>query len=95
MVTEGTAVQASGPSAVTRELVNGINRPVEQGPPRADLEASKHAKSDEDSVGRDHFHDLQSLHGDTVRHPPPGLVSGQSWSWNYQGQWHRLTAARC
>ena len=73
MVTEGTAVQASGPSAVTRELVNGINRPVEQGPfpGRADLEASKHGKSDEDSVGRDQFNDLQSLHGDTVRHPLP------------------------
>ena len=69
-------MQASAPSAVTRELVNGISRPVEQGPPaRADVEASKHGKSDEDSVGRDHFNDLQSLHGDTVSHLRTTLVS--------------------
>lgn len=77
-------MQASGPSAVTRELVNGVGRSVEQGPPRADLEASRNGKSDEDSlgrVGRDHFNDLQSLHGDTVRNLPPGRTVGSVTKW--------------
>ena len=61
-------MQASEFSKTTRDLVNGINRnPLDREPGgRADLEASKHGKSDEDSA-HDHFNELQSLHGDTVR----------------------------
>ena len=61
-------MQASGHMKTAQELVNGISRnPLDREPAgRADLEASKHDKSDEDSA-HDHFNDLQSLHGDTVR----------------------------
>jgi hypothetical protein len=70
MVGGGPQVQASEFSKTTQELVNGISsNPLDREPAgRADLEASKHGKSDEDSA-HDHFNELQSLHGDTVRTP--------------------------